>query len=65
MMPVHWDASRELDPTNFITLCEKPSHNCHLIIGHLMDWMSRNTEVIPDAARYLAEKTSRPYPIQA
>jgi len=62
MMPVHWDASRELDPTNFITLCEQEGHNCHLIAGHLMDWKSRNPAVVEDTARYFTEKIHRPYP---
>ena len=60
-MPVGWDASKELDPSNFITLCEQ-SHNCHFIFGHLLDWHSRNANVETDAAKYLYEKTNRPYP---
>jgi hypothetical protein len=40
----------ELDPRNLITLCEHeggPEH--HLLIGHLADWKSSNTDVANDA----------------
>src|SRR2546426_755262 len=47
MIPVSWDASMELDPTNYITLCET-KYNCHFMLGHLGDWRSRNPNVIPD-----------------
>lgn len=35
----------ELDKSNFITLCETPTHNCHFIFGHLLNWKSWNDEV--------------------
>jgi hypothetical protein len=39
----------ELDPTNFITLCEYVA-NHHLFVGHLMNWLKWNTNVVVDAA---------------
>lgn len=56
--PVHKNKSRELDPTNLITLCGK---NCHLVFGHLMDTRSWNDDVIIDSANYLQKVKQRPY----
>ena len=42
----------ELDPRNLITLCEWPSHTSpdhHLLIGHLENFQSSNTDVASDA----------------
>ena len=52
--------SRELDPTNLLTLCESPSHNCHLIFGHFLNWKSWNPNVVAMAAAYLKLVQSRP-----
>jgi 5-methylcytosine-specific restriction endonuclease McrA len=52
-VPVHIDPSRELDPTNLITLCEK--RRCHLIVGHIWNWKLMNTKVRDIAAALLAE----------
>lgn len=62
--PFSWPrgAATELDPTNFITLCEHSSRNCHLSLGHLGDWKARNPDVRADAAAYLAKVRARPYP---
>ena len=54
-VPVHVDSSRELDPTNLVTLCCK---NCdHFVKGHLCDWSSYNREVEVDAALQLQAVT--------
>ena len=58
IVPYHVDPSKELDPTNLITLCGK---RCHFIFGHLMDWKSWNENVVRDSTLYLLAKTNRPY----
>lgn len=57
IVPVSVDPSRELDPTNLITLCDK---YCHFAIGHLMSYHSWNEEVEEDAAKFLKKIKSRP-----
>lgn len=59
--PFHINASRELDPDNLITLCNK---NCHFIFGHLMDYSSWNVNVVEDCEIYLNKIKSRPYKIK-
>ena len=50
-VPFSWDASRELDKTNFVTLCEKgPGCNCHLHYGHCGNWKFANSNVDRDAS---------------
>lgn len=50
IVPVHVDPSRELDPTNLMTLCEKgPGMNCHLFVGHLGNYKLENTSVRENA----------------
>lgn len=51
--PFHLFPQRELDPTNLITLCERPGVDHHLNIGHLGDWRKFNPRVEEDAARLL------------
>lgn len=58
--PVHINPARELDRTNLTSLCEKPSMNCHLWIGHLGNWKSFNANVIEDAAAFLTKIKNRP-----
>jgi 5-methylcytosine-specific restriction protein A len=62
--PVSWPHGHvcELIGYNLITLCESPTHNCHLWVGHLGDWKSRNPHVRMDAARMRQRIESRPYP---
>ena len=62
IVPVHFDPSRELDSTNFITLCEQSSHNDHFLFGHLLDWKSMNTTVELDTKTILLQVKARPYP---
>ena len=50
--PFHLYPSLELVRSNFITLCEHPSHNCHLIFGHFLAWTRWNPSVREDAANY-------------
>lgn len=56
--PYHKFPELELDPDNFITLCEY--HNCHLLLGHLCSWYSNNPAVARDAARFLQKIRNRP-----
>ena len=56
--PYHINPSRELDPTNLITLCSK---YCHLTFGHLMDYKSWNKEVVKDCSEFLSKTKQRPY----
>jgi len=44
--PFHLHPELELDPSNFITLCEEGGYlNCHLFHGHNGDWKSFNDKV--------------------
>lgn len=60
IVPVHVDASKELDGTNLITLCEGKSLNCHLVIGHLCSFQSWNVDVAVDADTLLKKLEGRP-----
>jgi len=42
----------ELEPSNFITLCENKKYgiNCHLLIGHLGNYRNPNPKCLIDAA---------------
>jgi hypothetical protein len=51
-VPVHVDRSKELIWANLITLCERPSHNCHFVFGHLGNWSWYNESVALDAIRH-------------
>lgn len=57
IMPFHLDSSKELDPSNLITLCEKSPTNCHLNVGHLGNWKKYNSSVREDAMRLIQGKT--------
>lgn len=46
--PVHLYPELELDDTNLITLCENPVFNCHFAIGHCLNWLAWNSDVIND-----------------
>jgi hypothetical protein len=35
----------ELDEKNLVILCESPSHNCHFIFGHMMNWNMYNHDL--------------------
>ena len=50
--PFHLFPKLELEPTNFITLCEKSERNinCHYVVGHLgLSWKDFNPNVLQDA----------------
>lgn len=59
--PFHLYPELELDPKNLATMCEHPSHNCHLIWGHFLSFReSWNPNVRRDATAYFAKLQSRP-----
>lgn len=58
IIPVHVDPSKELDPDNLITLCDK---YCHFVFGHFMNYKSWNENVENDAAWYFKRINSRPF----
>jgi 5-methylcytosine-specific restriction endonuclease McrA len=60
IQPFHLHPELELVESNLLTLCESPSHNCHLIFGHLLAWPSWNANVVADAAVYRHKVESRP-----
>lgn len=55
IIPFSVDPSRELDPSNLISLCEGKTFNCHLFFGHLRNWSGYNPDVVQDA-RFWREK---------
>lgn len=57
IVPVNVDPSKELDPDNLITLCDK---YCHFIFGHLMNWRSYNETIREDAPRWIKKIKNRP-----
>jgi 5-methylcytosine-specific restriction endonuclease McrA len=60
--PFHLHPELELEPTNFITLCEsgKGGINCHLAAGHLGSYKSFNPNVVADSAYWSERIKSRP-----
>lgn len=53
--PFHLHPELELDETNLIALCEASStFNCHLIVGHAMNFRNVNLTSVRDSA-YLWE----------
>ena len=60
--PFHLHPDLELDPGNFITLCENDKNgvNCHLLFGHLGNFKSVNTFVREDASTWHAKLINRP-----
>lgn len=57
IVPVHLDPSKELEPENLITLCDK---YCHFVFGHFMNYKSWNKNVVQDARDYLHKIENRP-----
>lgn len=51
--PFHKFPALELEPSNLLTLCEFDSLNCHLFIGHFLNWSQFNPDVIRDASKLL------------
>jgi hypothetical protein len=58
IIPYHKNPEKELDPNNLITLCSK---NCHLLLGHLMDYKSWNENVVEDSKFLSSKIKNRPY----
>lgn len=44
-IPFHVEPKLELVDSNFITLCEKPSRNCHFTWGHFYNWLQYNPKI--------------------
>ena len=59
--PFSYYPELELEESNFMTLCRKPGHNCHLRIGHSGDWKSWNPHAREDAALMLKRQEERKY----
>ena len=62
VVPFHVDPSRELDPSNLVTLCESPTFNCHLFFGHLKRWDRHNPHVVEDATTWRLRISESPNP---
>jgi len=60
--PFHLHPELELDPNNFITLCEEDTNgvNCHLLFGHLGNFKSLNDKVESDSAEWNKKIQTRP-----
>jgi 5-methylcytosine-specific restriction enzyme A len=58
--PFHLFPALELDPKNFITLCEQPTIEHHLHVGHLGNWKNFNPNVVTDAAKLFSTAQGRP-----
>lgn len=60
--PFHLHPELELDPNNFISLCESKNNgiNCHLFIGHLGSYKSLNNNVEEDAKAWNKKLSNRP-----
>lgn len=60
--PFHLHPELELDPANFITLCEDDDDgvNCHLFFGHLGNFKSFNVNIVNDAAYWQYKISHRP-----
>jgi 5-methylcytosine-specific restriction enzyme A len=51
--PFHLHPALELDPSNFISLCEGAHDvNCHLFVGHLGNFKGYNPDVEKDAEEW-------------
>jgi hypothetical protein len=61
-LPYHVHPELELDPSNFITLCEAGTYgiNCHLLVGHLGHYKSINRNVDIDASEWNTKLSGRP-----
>ena len=57
IIPYHLDPNNELNPNNLITLCS----DCHLLLGHLMDYKSWNVNVVEDCKQLSLKIKNRPY----
>lgn len=62
IVPFNIDPTLELNPTNFVTLCESSDKGvtCHLWFGHLGNYQSFNKDVIKDAKAWSTKLVKRP-----
>jgi len=60
ILPFHECPELELVETNLVTLCESPAHNCHLALGHLLNWRSWNVHVVKHARWFRELLHNRP-----
>jgi hypothetical protein len=62
ILPFHLFPGREMDPTNWLVLCESLAHgvNCHLFLGHLGNFKSYNSTAKEDAGEWLEKIKKRP-----
>lgn len=51
IIPVHHRTDLELEWENLLTLCEWPTWNCHLRIGHRGNWQSFDEDAPQVAAQ--------------
>lgn len=58
--PFHLFPALELDPSNFITLCECGPYECHLKTGHHGNWKNFNPGVVAEAASLLVSRQPKP-----
>lgn len=58
--PFHSHPDLELDPSNLISLCEKPGHDCHLVFGHLGSFKAYNPDVSKDSKTWASKIAKRP-----
>lgn len=58
--PFHKAPSKELAPSNLITLCEGNGVNCHITFGHLGNFRSFNVNVKEDAKIWNQKLKKRP-----
>lgn len=50
--PFHLHPEMELERANFITLCEAPGTNCHLVFGHAGNFKGYNEFIDSDALEW-------------
>lgn len=58
--PFHLHPELELDPTNFVTLCESAGMNCHITFGHLGNFKSFNDKIDGDIIIWNQKISTRP-----
>jgi 5-methylcytosine-specific restriction endonuclease McrA len=58
--PFHLFPELELEPRNFLTLCESSSVNDHILYGHLRNFKSYNPDVETDAPTWKQKILNRP-----
>ena len=59
--PYHLYPALELEPSNLITLCMQEGRSCHLVYGHLGDWLAYNPCVVDDTEVWHRKRLMRPY----